>query len=284
MYRFETLENIEIDILHQAFLNAFSDYQVKMEMPFWKFQKMLERKGFAPGISMGAFEDGALVGFIFNGLRKWNGRLTVHDLGTAVVPEHRKKGVTGGMFQRVRELVKPENAECCLLEVIQSNTPAVNIYKKQGFEVTRAFTCFLMEKSKFHLHEPYQTRRLDKIDEVMWQQIRNFWDVPPSWQNSIDSINAVSDTFAYSVVCSGADILGYGVIDRKTGDIPQIAVNKQHRHRGVARCILSDLIKSTESGRIAIINVDAASETLVDFCYSAGFEHMVDQYEMVLEL
>ncbi len=284
MYRFETLENTEVETLHQAFLNAFLDYQVKMDMPIRKFQKMLERKGYIPGISMGAFEDGALVGFIFNGLRKWDGRLTVHDLGTAVVPGHRKKGITGGMFERVRELVKLKKAECYLLEVIQSNTPAVNIYKKQGFEVTRDFTCFLMEKSKFHLHEPYQTRRLDKIDEVMWGQIRTFWDALPSWQNSIDSINAVPDTFAYSVVYSDADIAGYGVIDRETGDIPQIAVNKQYRRRGIAKCILSDLIKSTESNRIAIINVDAGSETLVDFCYAAGFEHMVDQYEMVLEL
>lgn len=53
-----------------------------------------------------------------------------------------------------------------------------------------------------------------------------FWDFKPSWQNSIDSSNAVSDTFIYSIVKVNDDIVGYGIIDKKTGAIPQIAVDK----------------------------------------------------------
>ncbi len=77
-----------------------------------------------------------------------------------------------------------------------------------------------------------------------WRELTEFWDFVPSWQNSIDSINAVSDSFIYSIVRFDDNIVGYGVIDKKTGDIPQIAVNKNYRRKGIARSILTDLIKT----------------------------------------
>lgn len=48
MVSYETLENIGIETLHKTFLNAFSDYQVKTELPLFKFQQMLQRRGYVP--------------------------------------------------------------------------------------------------------------------------------------------------------------------------------------------------------------------------------------------
>lgn len=76
-----------------------------------------------------------------------------------------------------------------------------------------------------------------------WRELTEFWDFAPSWQNSIDSINAVSDSFIYSIVHLDDNIVGYGVIDKKTGDIPQIAVNKNYRRKGIAKSIITDLMK-----------------------------------------
>lgn len=85
MYTYRTLENTAIETLHQAFLKAFSDYQVKMNLPLWKFQQMLVRRGYSADISMGAFDKDDMVGFILNGLRQWNNKLTVYDTGTGVI-------------------------------------------------------------------------------------------------------------------------------------------------------------------------------------------------------
>ena len=67
MFNYKTLENTNIEILHEAFLSAFSDYQVKMNFPFWKFQQMLQRRGYISEISIGAFKNHVLVGFVLNG-------------------------------------------------------------------------------------------------------------------------------------------------------------------------------------------------------------------------
>lgn len=102
MFNYKTLDNTNIETLHQAFLNAFSDYQVKMDLPLWKFQGMLQRRGYVPGISMGAFKDEALVGFVMNGFRNWNGKPTVYDIGTGVIGEYRKQGITSNILLNVK--------------------------------------------------------------------------------------------------------------------------------------------------------------------------------------
>jgi len=106
MFDYKTLENTIMETLYKTFLNAFSDYQVKTDLSFWKFQRMLERRGYVSEVSIGAFENQALVGFVLNGFRNWNGKLTVYDTGTGVIGEYRKQGITSNMLLNIRELLK----------------------------------------------------------------------------------------------------------------------------------------------------------------------------------
>lgn len=284
MFNYKTLENTNIEILHEAFLSAFSDYQVKIDLPFWKFQQMLERRGYVSVVSIGAFENQVLVGFVLNGFRNWNGKLTVYDTGTGVIGEYRKQGITSNMLLNIRELLKEKEAEQYLLEVIQTNTSAIQLYKKQGFEIIRHLACFQLDKNKYNPITTCKVEHIDKIDATNWKDLIDFWDFTPSWQNSIDSINAASDTFIYSIVRFDDIIVGYGIIDKKTGDIPQIAVNKHYRHKGIARSIVTDLLKNTESYKVAVLNVDDESKSTKDFLLELGFEYVVGQYEMILKL
>ncbi len=284
MFDYKTLENTIMETLHKTFLNAFSDYQVKIDLPFWKFQGMLERRGYDSEVSIGAFENQELVGFILNGFRNWNGKLTVYDTGTGVIGEYRKQGVTSNMLLNIRELLKEKEAEQYLLEVIQSNTSAIQLYKKQGFEIIRHFACFQLDKNKYNPMTTYKVEHINKIDTTNWKHLIDFWDFTPSWQNSIDSINAAPDTFIYSVVRFDDTIVGYGIIDKKTGDIPQIAVNKHYRHKGIARSIVTDLLENTESYKVGVLNVDDQSKSTKDFLLKLGFEDVVGQYEMILKL
>ena len=88
-----TLGKVPIEDLHATFLEAFSDYLVKIDVPLWKFETMARRRGMVPEMSLGAFAGDRLVGFIFNGVRQWEGRLTAYDTGTGVVPKFRKNGL-----------------------------------------------------------------------------------------------------------------------------------------------------------------------------------------------
>ncbi|WP_434293346.1 GNAT family N-acetyltransferase [Clostridium botulinum] len=284
MFIYDTLENIGIETLHETFLNAFSDYQVKMDLPLFKFQHMLQRRGYVSKVSIGAFNNETLVGFVLNGVRNWDGKLTAYDTGTGIIEAYRKQGITSNMLLNVRRLFQQMGVEQYLLEVIQSNTSALQLYKKQGFKILRDFECFHLDKNKYNPITTYKVEHVDMINPNDWRELTEFWDFAPSWQNSIDSINAVSDSFIYSIVRFDDNIVGYGVIDKKTGDIPQIAVNKNYRRKGIARNILTDLIKNTESYNINVINVDGRSKSMKDFLLKLGFECGVSQYEMILKL
>ncbi len=284
MLQYKTLENTSIEVLHDAFVDAFSDYQVKMDLPMWKFKAMLQRRGYTPSISVGAFKEEILVGFVFNGLREWNGKSTVYDLGTGVVREYRKQGITSNLLTYLKDMIKVKGTEQFLLEVLQTNTTAFQLYQKQGFEVVREFSCFHLDKNLYHPRVTYKVESIDKIGDAEWGYISGFWDYMPSWQNSVDSVNALAEAFRYSVVRIDGMIAGYGIIDKRTGDIAQIAVDKRYRRRGIASSIISDLMDNTEVMKIAVLNVDSRDKGMKSFLQNAGFVATVDQYEMLLRL
>ena len=281
MFSYEILDRTSTETLHKTFLDAFSDYQVKMDLPIWKFKQMLQRRGYVPEMSIGAFKNEMLVGFVLNGFRNWNEKSTVYDLGTGVTAEYRRQGITSNMLLNIRKELKEKQVEQYLLEVIKSNTSAVELYKKQGFEIQREFQCFQLDKNKYN---PITTYKVEHVDRINLRQLTEFWDFKPSWQNSIDSISAIPEAFLYSIVRFDNTIVGYGIIDKRTGDIPQIAVNKHYRGKGIARSIITDLIENTESYKISVLNVDDESKCNKDFLIKLGFEHIVGQYEMLLKI
>lgn len=282
MFTYKTLENTRIQILNEAFVNAFSDYEIKIDLPLWKFQQLLQRRNYVPELSIGAFRNESLVGFVLNGFRNCNGTPTAYDTGTGVIGEYRKQGITSNMMLHIRKLLIEKEVKQYLLEVLQSNTPAIELYQKQGFEIIRNLVCLQLDKNKYKPMTNFEVEHVEKINLNDWKQLTSFWDWIPSWQNSIDSINAVADTFIYSIVRIDDAIVGYGIIDKKTGDIPQIAVNKHYRRKGIARSLLTNLIGSTESDKISFINVDDQSTSTKVFLLNSGFESVVSQYEMIL--
>ncbi len=55
MIDYQSLETTPFTALHGAWVRAFSDYQVAVDMPLWKLERMLTRRGYVPELSMGAF-------------------------------------------------------------------------------------------------------------------------------------------------------------------------------------------------------------------------------------
>jgi ribosomal protein S18 acetylase RimI-like enzyme len=188
------------------------------------------------------------------------------------------------MFLKLAELLKSQGAVQYLLEVLQQNTSAFELYKKQGFEITRSLACFRMEKSSCRQKRPYCVEHVDCFKPEEWEQVKIFWDSKPSWQNSIDSICAIPDAFLYSVVRIDNKIIGYGIIQKNSGDIPQLAVDRAYRRKGIASSILSYLADNSLSDKLAILNVDDSDTAMKEFLTASGFENYVNQYEMILDM
>lgn len=284
MYTFKILKDTDIHTIHSAFTEAFSDYQVNSRLPFETFENMLKRRGFASDYSIGAFTESEdeLVGFILNGLRSWRGVLTVYDLGTGVVPSHRKKGISRSLFQHVLKVMEQNNVNQYLLEVLQDNTAAFELYKSMGLTITRNYSCFRLDRSSYIPRAAkYKVDNLSGINDTEWEHLKQFWDFEPSWQNSIDSVGALEQEFAYSAIHIGNTIAGYGIVDKKTGDIPQIGVHREYRRRGIAADILQALLERTEADRLQMINIDSSCEDMKLFLQKSGFQPTVQQYEMM---
>jgi len=91
-----------------------------------------------------ALESGKVIGYImcrvevglsnfgFGGLLKKG-----HVVSIAVLPEYRRKGVGKALINKAIEGIRSYNAKQFFLEVRVTNVPAVNMYKRLGFEVTR---------------------------------------------------------------------------------------------------------------------------------------------------
>jgi len=60
-----------------------------------------------------------------------------HVISIAVLPEHQRKGVGTALMKEVMSRMRVYKAKECYLEVRVSNTPAVNLYEKLGFEKSR---------------------------------------------------------------------------------------------------------------------------------------------------
>lgn len=61
-----------------------------------------------------------------------------HVISIAVLPEHQRQGIGMALMNGAVAGMRVYKAKECYLEVRVTNTPGVNLYKKLGFEVSRA--------------------------------------------------------------------------------------------------------------------------------------------------
>jgi len=91
-----------------------------------------------------AEEDGEIIGYVMcrieTGLPDF-GLLGIakrgHVISIAVLPEHRRKGIGTALMTEAMLGMRVYKAKECYLEVRVSNTPAVNLYGKLGFQASR---------------------------------------------------------------------------------------------------------------------------------------------------
>lgn len=60
-----------------------------------------------------------------------------HIVSIAVLPGYRRKGIGQALIGKAMESMRIYNAKQCFLEVRVSNIPAISLYKKMGFEISR---------------------------------------------------------------------------------------------------------------------------------------------------
>lgn len=281
----KSLVNTSFDTLFGAFEQAFVDYELQLDKS--EHIAMLKRRGFNPALSFAAFDRGKIVSFTCNGIGDFYGMPTAYDTGTGTLKDYRGQGLATQIFEYSIPYLKHAGINEYLLEVLQHNTGAVSVYSKIGFEVSREFYYFRTKvgqiRSQIKTIDP--TFTLQFIDFNEYSSIMpDFWDFKPSWQNGVESINRSLESSVCMGVFAENKLVGYGAFEPASGDVTQIAVDKQHRRKGASSLLFQKMIEMNENDSIKIVNTDIACNSMTAFLRSKNIEPMGKQFEMVKKL
>lgn len=280
----KSLIETDFDTIFRAFNQAFADYEIQLDRQ--QLQTMVKRRGFNPGLSFAAFEGNEIVAFTLNGTGNFNGIETAYDTGTGTLKEYRGKGLATQIFEYSIPYLREQNIKQYLLEVLQHNTKAVSVYKNIGFEVSREFNYFRQENKKIKndiktSDIPCSIKQINIRDFDFLPDFRDFY---PSWQNSFESINRASNDFVSLGAFIQNKLAGYCVFEPVSGDITQIAVDKQYRREGIASLLLREMTGLNKNQAVKIINTDISCSSITAFLKSKNIEITGMQYEMIREI
>ncbi len=277
----KSLDKIEFDTIFKAFSEAFSNYEIQLDKQ--ELQTMLKRRGFTPHLSFAAFDKEQIVAFTLNGIGNFNGIPTAYDTGTGTLEQYRGKGLATGIFKYSIPHLRENNVQQYLLEVLQHNENAVSVYKNLGFEVVREFNYFVQKNeeidNKILVSDTDFLIKAVKAEELT--DVSDFWDFYPSWQNSFESVKRAADDFVYLGAFAQHKLAGYCIFEPVSGDVTQIAVDKNYRRKGIGSLLLKQLVELNKNSSVKIINTDVKCDSITAFLKAKNIEPIGRQFEMI---
>lgn len=274
------LRREDLSEVHKTFLEAYSDYIIKFQLTEKQLENHIAQNAVRLEESIGAFAKEKMIGVTLNGVGVWEGKETVYDAGTGVIPDFRKNGAGKAMFDYMMPIFKEKGIEQLLLEVISINDKAVRLYKKLGFEETRRLIFF--EQSEDFVIRKTENLEIREIGNPDWNILETFRDCKPSWQNSNESITRMLSAKVILGAFFHEKLVGYGVVFPRSGTVVQIGVDKNYRRCGIASSILSEIRKRVdEKTKLRFSNVDDSLDGIGEFMQKCGFKEFISQFEMV---
>ncbi|MGD9562735.1 MAG: GNAT family N-acetyltransferase [Pyrinomonadaceae bacterium] len=279
------LDQGSFDILLEKFGEAFSDYSLPPELDPPKFRNHINLNAIDLARSVGCFEGDELIGFSLNGFGKWNGKETVYDAGTGVVPSRRRRGASTAMFDFMVPILKDAGIEQVLLEVITDNVPAVNLYKNLGFVAQRELMFMEAPAALGSSTRPNNDIEVRRLSAAEIEPYSVMWQAEPSWQNSHEAVCRSEQLKTILAAFVESTCAGYIVYSKGVGRIAQFVVDTNFRGRGVGSRLLAEMERElTPGSKMQVINLDTRLSGTVEFFQNRGFQPVLSQYEMIMPL
>jgi ribosomal protein S18 acetylase RimI-like enzyme len=279
----KSLGKTGFETIFKAFSQSFADYEIQINTD--ELKTMWKRRGFNPDLSFAAFEGEIIVAFTLNGIGNFNGIKMAYDTGTATLKEHRGKGLATKIFEYSIPYLKEANINHYLLEVLQHNTKAFSVYRNIGFEITREFNYFVWKNEEINNEITIQIScSIERIDIEKYLFVADFWDFYPSWQNSFESIQRTSEDFISLGAFIDKKLVAYCVFEPNSGDITQIAVDKQFRRKGIGSLLLHEISKLNKNAKTKLLNTEISCTSIVNFLKAKNIETIGKQFEMIKKI
>lgn len=279
-----SLESVSFKDLYAAFSSAFKDYDFSLNAD--ELRRMLDRRGYNPQLSFGAFFEGRLISFVFNGTGMYNNILTAYDTGTGTVPSFRGLHLTQKIFTFSLELIYQQGVRQYVLEVLQHNHKAIKIYRKLGFETQRNFNYYSAKLSDIVpvLQVNHTACRILPSDLKNCLNQTAWFDFHPSWQNDRASLERGIDNLDILGAYEREELVGFVIFEPASGDISSLAVAKDYRRKGIGKSLLKSAVSHFQSDVLKFTNVDCDCESVTGFLSSLGLTPKGQQFEMVRKI
>ncbi len=275
----------EFSVIHKTFVAGFADYIIQFELSERQFQNHITLNNVDLDRSAGCFDDNRPIGLSLNGFGTWEGKSTVYDAGTTVLPEYRRRGISRAMFDWMIPMFTAEGYKQFLLEVITNNDPAVRLYEMLGFRKTRELLLLECDPEiPLELRSPPADVEIREIHRHENIPHAAFWDGKPSWQNSLEAIDRSVRMKRLIGAFIGEECVGYIVFAAGVGRLAQLAVHRDHRRKGIATRLMREVQKDARGQKLHVINLDEAMTESVVFFQNLGFTKVLAQFEMLREL
>ncbi len=275
-----TLQDTPREEIIQVFNRAFADYRIKMRLNTDMLAQKMQVEQIHPGFSAGVFVQDRLVGLMLHAIDAVGEELWTYNGGTGVVPEWRGHHFSEQMYAYLLDYFRDNNVSHCWLEVMDTNTRALHVYQKLGFEVQRALECF-----SGVIHFPKLPAlplglELAVVAPEDWEQFASCRDYLPTWQNSTRVILRAQPDFSAIGLYQDEKLLGYILGNAKTGRIAQFGIHPGHRRCGLGTLLFA-YFSRLGNPRMSIINVDKSNLPTLAFLQKLGFQTYVNQVEML---
>lgn len=277
---FRTLEHIPVDILLETINKSFADYIFQVRLTPEKLRLKIVSEQIDLAISVGAFADGVLAGFILHGSKVVDNQKNAYNSITGVLPEFRKQKLTVRMYEYIIPVLKEQGYRQIQLEAITSNVPALKSYIEVGFTISRILECYRgkVKQLQSALDENIEITNEWQADNLSW-----IWDWEPTWQNDVLSIENVKEAITCITYKKDAQIIGYLFFNNITKRVQQFAVAREYRNKHIASRLFNALAHHTGDTDVEIINLQSEVSG-AKFLNRIGFELFIKQYEMKLSL
>ena len=280
-YTIRTLEREDLDQMYSTFLEAFSDYQINFNLSKEQFdRRFLQKLNINFDLSVGAFFEGKLVGFVFHAVNQYRSETMLYNGGTGVIPKHRGHGLVAKMYQLIKSSMIENRIERSVLEVITKNEKAIKAYEKVGFEALRVFKCFKLTKKLTERLNP--SILINKKEKPVFNDYLNLVDYEPSFIDTFPQLENNPNELVLEAYTDN-QLAGFIVFQPLLGRISQLGVDKKLRKQGIGYSLIKETQELSNNRQLTLLNVDEEEFDMINFLTNRGFENQIDQYEMFLK-
>ncbi|WP_052183170.1 GNAT family N-acetyltransferase [Rhizobium sp. YS-1r] len=264
-----------LEVAAQAYTEGFAGYVVPVNVTSQALALRIQREDVDPDISQVFFDGEKPAGILLVARRGDRSRISALGIG----PTIRAKGLGRNIMREAIEAARARGEAKLILEVINSNVRARDLYLSLGFEITRKLVGF-SRSHELAAPDVMPATECDLATAV--EMLSKFSDADPTWQTDPICFRqagpplkgfALDGKAAALVDDSGRDVRLYG-----------LAVDPDYRRRGLGRS-LTDALAARYSGRKLYVVENVPEGVLDRFMRRVAWrKSRLTQSEMSLEL